>query len=223
VQFVDDVSAWEAMKLRLLNAAHSTLAYLGVPAGLETVDRAIAEPSLRAFVQALWSEEVAPTLPENVQPQVPDYCAQLLERFANPALGHRTRQIAMDGSQKLPQRLLDTVRDNLAAGRPIDRAALAVAGWMRYVCGVDEAGREIRVADPLAAELARVAAAHRGDPAALARGLLGLAAVFGTDLPADPRFVEPVTGWLAALFADGAARTVARAAQGLPPAAQRKP
>jgi len=123
----------------------------------------------------------------------------------------------MDGSQKLPQRLLDTVRDNLAAGRPVDRAALAVAAWMRYASGVDETGREIRVADPLAAEFARVAAAHGRDPAALARGLLDLTAIFGRDLPANPRFVAPVTSWLAMLFTDGAARTVAQAARRLPP------
>jgi fructuronate reductase len=117
----------------------------------------------------------------------------------------------MDGSQKLPQRLLATARDNLRAGRGIDLLALAVAGWMRYVSGIDESGQEITVCDPMAVEFARVASAQRGNPAALARELLGLRAVFGADLPADPRFAGKVTSWLAALFADGAARTVARA------------
>jgi len=121
----------------------------------------------------------------------------------------------MDGSQKLPQRLLGTVRDNLVAGHGIDRLALAVAGWMRYVAGVDEAGREIKVSDPLATEFARIAASHRGDPDGLARGLLGLRAVFGEDLPVDPRFAGKVVAWLTGLYADGAARTVARAASGV--------
>src|SRR5205814_3735647 len=115
----------------------------------------------------------APTreLPASVD--VVAYQEALVERFGNPALPHRTQQIAMDGSQKLPQRLLGTVRDNLAAGRPSELLALAVAGWMRYVSGTDEAGREIKVSDPLAPELARVAAAHRGDAGGLGRGLLG--------------------------------------------------
>jgi fructuronate reductase len=105
------------------------------------------------------------------------------------------------------------VRDNLAAGRPIDLLTLAVAGWMRYASGRDEAGREIRISDPLAADFARVAAACRDDPGALAAGLLSLRAIFGEDLPADPRFSGKAAAWLSALFRDGAARTVARAAR----------
>jgi len=142
------------------------------------------------------------------------YEEALIARFGNPALPHHTQQIAMDGSQKLPQRLLGTVRDNLAASRPIELLALAVAGWMRYVSGVDETGREIKVSDPLASEFARIAGQHRGDPPALARGFLGLRAIFGDDLPTEPRFAGKVTSWLSALFADGAARTVARAVAG---------
>jgi len=209
-QFVDDVAPFEAMKLRLLNASHSMFAYLGFLAGHETIWQVAAQPDFVALMRGLM-EEVTPTLALPAGVDVAAYKAALVLRFGNPALPHRTQQIAMDGSQKLPQRLLGTVADNLAAGRPIDHAALAVAAWMRYVSGSDESGREIAVADPLAADFARIAAAHRGDPAALARGFLGIAAIFGTELPSDPRFVDPVSAWLAALFADGARRTVARA------------
>ena len=135
----------------------------------------------------------------------------LLRRFANPALPHRTQQIAMDGSQKLPQRLLATARDNLAADRSIPLLALAVAGWMRYVVGRDEASRPIKVDDPLAAQLAAIAGRHPDDPRALAHALLDIRAIFGDDLPRDPRFAEPVAAWLEKLFANGAARTVAEA------------
>src|SRR6185437_15040208 len=107
------------------------------------------------------------------------YQDALIARFANPALPHRTQQIAMDGSQKLPQRLLGTVRDNLAAGRPIELLTLAVAGWMRYASGRDEAGREIKVSDPLAGEFARLSTTYRSDPPALARAFLALSAIFG--------------------------------------------
>jgi len=210
-QLVADVAPFEAMKLRLLNASHSAFAYLGFLAGHEFIYQVAAQDAFARYMRALMRDEVAPTL---IVPQDADlgaYQTSLLERFRNPALPHRTQQIAMDGSQKLPQRLLATVRDNLAAGRSIDLLALAVAGWMRYVAGRDESGREIKVADPMSAEFARLAGAHRDDPAALARALLGLRAIFGEDLPANARFADKVSTWLRALNADGAARTVARA------------
>jgi fructuronate reductase len=167
-------------------------------------------------MRRLMVEEVTPTLDVPGGVDVAAYQATLLERFRNPVLPHRTQQIAMDGSQKLPQRLLGTVRDNLAAGRSIALAALAVAGWMRYAAGTDEAGREIKVSDPLAAEFARIAREARGDPQALARGMLSLRAIFGEDLPTDPRFTGQVMSWLRELFANGAARTVARAVEEVP-------
>ena len=210
-QLVGDVAPFEAMKLRLLNGSHSALAYLGYLAGHEFIYQVAAQPHFVALMQRLMRDEVAPTLHLPPGTDVAAYQRALVERFSNPALPHRTQQIAMDGSQKLPQRLLGTVRDNLAAGRNIDLLTLAVAGWMRYISGVDEAGREITVSDPMAGEFARRATAQRGNPPALARELLGLRAVFGVDLPADPRFADKVAGWLLALFADGAARTVARA------------
>ena len=211
-QLVDDVAPFEAMKLRLLNGSHSAFAYLGFLAGHEFIYQVAAQPQFVAFMRRLMRDEVAPTLHVPPGVDVAAYQSALVERFSNPALPHRTQQIAMDGSQKLPQRLLGTVRDNLAVGRRIELLALAVAGWMRYVSGFDETGREIAVSDPLAGELARIAAAQRGNPPALAREFLALSAVFGDDLPADPRFADKVADWLSALVVDGAARTVARAA-----------
>jgi fructuronate reductase len=212
-QLVADVAPFEAMKLRLLNASHSAFAYLGFLAGCDFIYQVAARPEFAAYMRLLMENEVTPTLSVPRGVDIAAYRNALVERFRNPALPHRTQQIAMDGSQKLPQRLLGTVRDNLAAGRSIDLAALAVAGWMRYASGRDESGREIKVSDPLAAEFARVAAEHRGDPATLAKGLLALRAVFGDDLPRDARFTEAVTGWLQELFAHGAQHSVAQATQ----------
>ncbi|MGH8852092.1 MAG: mannitol dehydrogenase family protein, partial [Casimicrobiaceae bacterium] len=211
-ELVADVAPFEAMKLRLLNGSHSALAYLGFLAGCDFIYQVAADQEFVAYMRRLMETEVAPTLEVPPGVDLRSYQAALVRRFANPALPHRTQQIAMDGSQKLPQRLLGTVRDNLAAGRSFDLLALAVAGWMRYVGGVDERGREIAVADPLAPEFARIAARHRGEPAAFARAMLGLGAVFGDDLPADERFVAKVVASLQMLVADGARRTVARAA-----------
>jgi len=216
VQFVSDVAPFEAMKLRLLNASHSAFAYLGYLAGHEFIYQVAAQPAFVAFMRALMRDEVAPTLKLPARTDVAAYQDALVERFANPALPHRTQQIAMDGSQKLPQRLLGTVRDNLAAGRKIDLLALAVAGWMRYAAGIDETGGEIKVSDPMAPELARIAAAHRADPRALGKALLGVRAIFGQDLPDDSRFATAVTDWLELLYAEGAARAVQRAVRSSP-------
>jgi fructuronate reductase len=136
------------------------------------------------------------------------YRDTLLERFANPALRHRTWQIAMDGSQKLPQRLLGTIRDRLARNLPVTRAALGVAGWMRYVSGIDERGREIDVRDPLVARLREIASAASGSPKRLVEGLLGVSEVFGGDLPRDDSFRSVLTGHLLSLFDRGALATV---------------
>ena len=209
--FVDHVDAYEAMKLRLLNASHSAFAYLGFLAGHEFIYEVAAQPEFVAFMRRFTADEVTPALVPPHGVDIAAYRETLVRRFANPALPHRTQQVAMDGSQKLPQRILATIRDNLAANRPIDLSALAVAGWMRYVYGEDERGARIDIADPLRDEFAALASRHRGDPDGFAAGLLGLRAVFDEDLHNEPRFAIPVTRWLRRLFAEGAAKTVAMA------------
>lgn len=201
VQLVADVAPWEAMKLRLLNAAHSSLAYLGATAGFETVDAAIAQPRLRAFVERLWRQAGA-TLPEAVRPEVAGYGMRLLERFANPALRHRLLQIAMDGSNKLPQRLVATLRDARRAGLPHDAPLWAIAAWMRFAAGTDERGGTLPLDDPLAARL-RPIAAGTGDATDTVRALLGVREVFGEDLAGDEALVAALATALATLRARG--------------------
>jgi fructuronate reductase len=209
--FVRQVDPYESMKLRLLNACHSAFAYLGFLAGHEFIYQVAAQPDFVAYMRRFTRDEVLPALVPPPGIDLAAYCEALVRRFANPALPHRTQQIAMDGSQKLPQRILATVRDNLAANRSIDLATLAVGGWMRYVYGEDEKGRRIDVSDPLAPTYASLASAHRGDPAGFAQALLSLRAIFDEDLHNEPRFAAPLTRWLTQLFTDGAAATVARA------------
>ncbi len=210
-QLTDEVEPFERMKLRMLNGSHSTIAYLGYLAGHEHVSDAVADPAFRSLVHGLMTEEVIPTL------HMPDvdlaaYRDQLLERFSNPALKHRTSQIAMDGSQKLPQRLLGTIRDRLAAGQPITRLALGVAAWMRYVTGVDEEGEAIDVRDPLALRMMAIAADAGDDAEALFDGLVALNEVFGTDLAGNSVFRTAVVGHLDTLFDEGSAETVRQVA-----------
>ncbi len=211
-ELVADVAPYEEMKLRLLNGSHSALAYLGALAGFEHVFEAMRVPEFTTFVGRLMALEVAPTLAVTVD--LDAYRVRLLERFANPAIRHRTAQIAMDGSQKLPQRLLGPIRDQLRAGGPIRHLALAVAGWMRYASGRDEQGREVAIADPLADRLRAIAGRADGDPAALVAGFLSLGEVFGHDLPREARFVDEVTAALRSLIERGARATVAACAAG---------
>ena len=207
---VHDVEPFETMKLRMLNGSHSTLAYLGFLCGHATIAGAASDPRLGRFVERQMNEEVAPSLHAPPGVRTRDYARALMQRFTNPSLPHRTAQVAMDGSQKLPQRWMATVRENLAAGRSVRRLALSTAAWMRYVCGYDESGRAIDVVDPMSAQLTATAAAHREDPRGLANALFAIGSIFGEDLRAEPRIVDPVIDALSSLFDVGAARTIER-------------
>lgn len=206
-QFVTDVRPFETMKLRMLNGSHSTIAYLGYLAGYEFVNQAIAEPAFRTLIHDLMTEEVMDTLPEGIGDPA-SYRDALLDRFANPALKHRTWQIAMDGSQKLPQRLLGTIRDRLSRNMPISRTALGVAAWMRYVTGRDEHGRDIDVKDPLAAQLRAIADTAGNVPEKLVDGMLGEREIFGDDLPTNQLFRSELSKHLASLIKNGAMATI---------------
>ena len=209
--FVHEVDPYEAMKLRLLNASHSGLAYLGFLAGYEYIYQVAAQPDFVGWMRRFTAEEVTPTLAPPPGIDLRDYREALVRRFRNPALPHRTQQIAMDGSQKLPQRILGTIRDGIAAEHSVALGCLAVAAWMRYAYGEDEHGRRIDVSDPLAPTFGSLAARHRGDPRGFARSFFALRTIFDEDLHNEPRFTEAITRWLEMLFAIGSAKTVARA------------
>ncbi|MFO1412567.1 MAG: mannitol dehydrogenase family protein [Burkholderiales bacterium] len=208
-QFVADVAPFELMKLRLLNGSHSTLSYLGWLMGREFVWQASSDPLLATLTERQMAEEIVPTLVHPPGMDLTAYCGDLMTRFRNRALPHRTRQIAMDGSQKLPQRLLGTVRDRLAAGAPLVHLPLAVAGWIRYASGTDEQGAPIDVQDPMAPAFRQIAAQAAGDAGKVADGFLDLAPVFG-DLVGHTGFRAAVHAHVVALFRDGVAVTLAR-------------
>jgi fructuronate reductase len=208
VQLVGKVEPFEKMKLRLLNGSHSTLAYLGYLAGRQYVAEVMQSADFVRLIHGLMTEEVMPTL-DTPGTDLGAYRDELLARFANPALKHRTWQIAMDGSQKLPQRLLGTIRDRLARRQSIVRLSLGVAAWMRYITGIDESGAPIDVKDPLASRMRAIADASHQDPVRLVVGLLTLGEVFGKDLPQNEIFREAVTAHLKSLFDKGSAATVA--------------
>ena len=208
VQLTDAVAPWEDAKLRLLNGAHSALAYLGALSGHEHVHEAIAVPAFAGFVEALW-DEAETTLDPPAGLDIAAYRQALMARFSNPALMHRTRQIAMDGSQKLPQRLLAAAAGRLSKGRESPALALGVAAWMRWQSGVTEGGDRVVVDDPLAPRTAELLAAADGDQARVA-ALLTLSAVFPPSLAADDRFAGAITGAYLSLTTHGAVEAARR-------------
>ncbi len=207
-QMVADVGPFEDMKLRLLNGSHSLLAYLGYLAGYETIAETMADPAFAALVRRYMDEEATPTLALPRGVDIEGYKDQLIARFKNPALKHRTWQIAMDGSQKLPQRLLSVIRARLRQDVSFDLAALAVAAWMRYVTGEDEKGQAIDVRDPLADRLGSLASEIKGDAEALVAAFLAVEEVFGDDLVKSVPFRQAVTRALSALYRNGARSVV---------------
>jgi fructuronate reductase len=207
VELVDDVAPWEAAKLRLLNAAHSAMAWLGLPMGLGHVHEAIACPPLRALVERLW-DEAAETLPVRGGPDLPSYRAALLDRFNNPGLPHSLLQIAADGSRKLPPRILAPLGERLARGRPSPALTLAVAAWIRLQRGVDDAGLDVEIADPAMADLRpRLAAA--GTAQAMVAAALAARDIFPAGLSGDPAFARSLTDQLNLLLAEGVRAAIA--------------
>ncbi|HCM9479160.1 MULTISPECIES: mannitol dehydrogenase family protein [Enterobacter cloacae complex] len=190
VQMVQDVLPWEQMKLRMLNGSHSFLAYLGYLAGYAHINECMEDAAFREAARRLMLNEQAPTL-RIKDVDLTAYADSLIERFANPALQHRTWQIAMDGSQKLPQRMLDGIRVHLERNTPWPLLALGVAGWIRYVSGTDERGNAIDVRDPLSDKIRTIVNASSDIDRVPA--LLGLSEVFGHDLAHNRIFVEAVS------------------------------
>ena len=173
-QIVADVAPYETAKLRMLNGAHSMLAYCGLQAGHEFVHQAVADPALCALAETLMLKEAAPTIAAAEGQDLPAYAAALLDRFANPALNHRLIQIAMDGSQKIPQRWLETLAHHQkfghqAQGQECPAIQSAIAAWIAFL-----ADGKHPVDDPLADAL--IAAARSPDPML---ALFGVGGVLG--------------------------------------------
>ncbi|MHC6593182.1 mannitol dehydrogenase family protein [Arthrobacter sp. C152] len=188
--FSTDVAAWESAKLRLLNASHSMLAYLGLAAGKETISDAVGVDAFRTACRRMMLEEALPSITLPAELEGERYCEEVLRRFANPALGHTTAKVGSDGSQKIGLRLLPTIRGTLDAGREPRWAALAVAAWMHHVATTPEADLDDPLAKELQAALPETRTADTVVPA-----LLGFRAVFGPDLAGHEEFRNLLLHW----------------------------
>ena len=206
-QFVADVSPYEFMKLRLLNASHLAVAGLGRLAGYRFIDETMRDTRLRRYMQALMDRETGPTLLPVPGIDLAVYKATLIERFANPTIKDTVERVNTDAPLNV---LVDPIRDRLKKNESVELLALALAAWMRRMRGEDEAGRPIEIRHPLA-DLLRQKAIEGGiDP----RPMLGIDRLFGT-LAHDERLVGAVGKWLASLYEVGAVETLARAERDL--------
>ncbi|WP_425297228.1 mannitol dehydrogenase family protein [Nocardia abscessus] len=203
VQLVDDVTPYELMKLRLLNASHQALCYFGYLSGYRLVHDAAQNPAFRRFLLRYMDAEATPTLRAVPGVDLDAYKRTLLDRFANPAIGDTIARLCAESSDRIPKWLLPVVRAQLATGGEIDCAAAVVASWARYAEGVDERGEPIEIADRLRDRLVPLARRQREQPTAF----LEERSLFG-DLIEHPRFVSAYLAALDSLSTRGARATV---------------
>ena len=202
VQLVDDVSPYEAMKLRLLNASHQGLCYFAYLAGYRLVHDAAQDAMIAEFLHRYLDLEAMPTLTRI--PGLTEFKDGLLPRFANAHVRDTVARLCAESSDRIPKWLLPVVRDNLRSEGPVRLAAAIVASWARYAEGVDEHGEPIEVVDPLADTLVPIARSQRDNPTAFLQNR----SVFG-ELVDEPRFVEPYLWTLDSLHRRGARATLA--------------
>ncbi len=203
VQLVDDVAPYELMKLRLLNASHQALAYLGYLAGYRLVHQVCQEPLFAQFLLAYMDQEATPTLEPVPGIDLDAYKHQLIERFSNGQVRDTVPRLCAESSDRIPKWLLPVIRYNLAHGGQVDLAAAVVASWARYSEGIDEDGSPIVVVDRLRDRLADAARRQDEDPLAFVRD----PELFG-DLAHEPGFTGPYLAALESLRTAGARRTL---------------
>ncbi|MGD0777403.1 MAG: mannitol dehydrogenase family protein [Candidatus Solibacter sp.] len=205
VLMTSDVLPYEKVKMRLLNAGHQALCYLGMLLGYEYVHQAIQDEQIRRLIRTLMDDEVTPLLPQVPGIDLEEYKATLLRRFANAAIRDRLSRIGTDSSVRIREFVLPSILEQLARGGPIRMLSLAVAGWFRYLAGTDERGGTLEIVDPLATRLTECARSGGADAGAL----LGIREVFGDALPAAARFRALVAEALRGIYQDGTRATLA--------------
>ena len=203
VQIVPDVHPYETMKLRLLNGSHQAMAYLGYLAGYRYAHDVLGDGHFVDFLSRFMDVEVTPLLPPVPGIDLAEYKRTLLQRFANPKIADTLARLATDGSDRMPKFVLPSLSEALAQGRPHRLLTLVVAGFCRYLRGVDEQGQPIALQDGRADELRPLAKQGQADP----RPLLAVQRVFG-DLGQKDTWVAELTTALQQLDAMGARASV---------------
>ena len=207
--FTPDVAAYELMKIRILNGGHAALAYPAALLGLRFVHEAMADPLVRAFVDALETREIIPCVPAVPGVDLSAYWQVVARRFANPEIGDTIARLSVDGSNRQPKFILPSTADRLRAGGDVAGLALVSALWCRACIGTTQAGETLAIEDARADRLRAAAEAARDEPGAF----LALREVFG-DLANAPRFRDAFATALGRIWKDGVRAALAGYVQG---------
>ena len=186
VQFTDDVTPYEEMKIKLLNGSHLALTYLGFLRGYRFVHETMADPLFVEYIRQYMDEDVTPQLAPVPGIDLTQYKQTLIERFSNCAIADQLERVCSDGSSKFPKFSVPTIDRLIADGAELDRAALLVAAWALYLRGVDENGDRYRIPDPRAEFCQSLVEEDEG----LAERLLGREEIFGNHIGRSPAFRE---------------------------------
>ena len=203
-QMTSDVLPYEKMKLRLLNASHQALCYIGMLLGYQLVHETMEDQGIRKLVEKMMDDEVTPLLSEVPGVNLADYKRTLIERFANPAIRDQLSRIGIYGSSGIPKFLLPSLEEQLQRGGPIKQMSFTIASWFRYLTGLDESGKEMPMLDPMAKTLReRAKAAGRN-----AAQLLAMPEVFNENLANSPVLIKEVSDTLRSFYEEGARSTL---------------
>lgn len=202
-EFVGDVTPWEMMKLRILNAGHAIIAYPSGLMDIHFVHEGMENPLVRAFLQKVERTEIIPIVPPVPGTDLDGYFQKVEERCLNPKIGDTIRRLCLDGSNRQPKFIIPSIADRLKQGLPVEGLALESALWARYCAGTTDSGKAIEPNDPNWDRLTETAAAAREDPAAW----LAMRDIYGETAEA-PAFRDAFSGWLRALWANGTEATL---------------
>jgi len=202
-QFTSDITPYEKMKIRLLNATHSAMGYLGYLCGYRYIYEIAQAPEFIPYLKNLMDEEITPLVGTIPGVSLTEYKKRLMERFANETIRDQALRICMDGSSKMPKFILPSIAEQLERDGPIRKLTLCVASWIRFLHGKDEDGNEIPINDPQAERLNKLAREHGDNP----EPLLACADIFG-DLGKSERFVSELKLLLKHLYENGAHATL---------------
>ncbi len=204
-QFVDDVTPFEYMKIRILNGGHAVIAYAGSLLDVHFVHEAMQHPLVHGFFEKVEQEEIIPTVLPVPNTNIQDYYKLIDRRFSNPKIGDTERRLALDGSNRQPKFIVPVIADNLKAGRSISGLALESALWCRYCYGTTDSGTVIEPNDPIWDRLTSLAHKAKGDPVQW----LSMDDIYG-DVARDDGLRAAFAGWLTMLWRDGTAKTLER-------------
>jgi mannitol 2-dehydrogenase len=208
-QMTTDVLPYEKMKLRLLNASHQALCYIGMLLGYQLVHETMGDRDIRKLVEKMMDDEVTPVLSAVPGVDLKEYKKTLIDRFANPAIRDQLSRIGIYGSSGIPKFVLPSIEEQLQRRGPIKLLSFTVASWFRYLTGLDESGREMPMLDPMAQTLRERAKAAQAD----AGPLLSMREVFSERLQNSPVFAKQVSDTLQSLYKQGARATLAASLQ----------